>query len=377
MKVALVHNLPHGGARRVLAEHAARLGCETVELCLATAVPVGADATVVPCSPLAPRVAPALRPPLRYADLGMLLAAWRRLAAALRTSGADVVLAHPCQFLQAPAALLWTRLPTVYFCHEPRRVDHDPAARLTRNPRTRRLYGPLHRAEQAVDRRATAAAGRLVTNSRFTAGRVRAAYGREATPLPLGVPDRFRPPRQRPEDGGHVLSVGALIATKGHDLVVEAAALAARRRRVLVVAPRPDAGEERRLRTLARERGVDLDVRTEISDGDLRTAYQQAFATLYLARDEPFGLASLEAQACGSPVVVADEGGLPETIDAGATGWAVPREPAAAAACLDRLEDPWTRAAFAERAAARGAGCSWAQSAAAMAAVLEQEAARA
>jgi glycosyltransferase involved in cell wall biosynthesis len=377
VRVALVHNLPPGGARRVLAEHAGRLGCETVELCLGSAAPVGDGARVFAYAPLAPRVAPALRPALRYADLGRALAAWRRLAAALPATGADVVLAHPCQFLQAPPVLLWTGLPTVYFCHEPRRVDHEPAARLTRNPRTRRLYFPLHRAERALDGRA---AGRLVTNSDFTARQIRAAYGREADVLPLGVPDEFRPAASpgaaSPEAPGHVLSVGALIPTKGHDLALEAAALARRRRPVLVVAPRPDAGEERRLRARAAQLGVALEVRTAISEVALCAAFREAFATLYLARDEPFGLASLEAQACGCPVVVAAEGGLPETIIAGATGWAVPREAAAAAACLDRLEDPAVRVAFAQRAAAHGAQASWGASAAAMAAVLDEVAAR-
>jgi glycosyltransferase involved in cell wall biosynthesis len=380
VRVALVHNLPPGGARRVLAEHAGRLGRETVELCLGSAAPVGDGALVFPYAPLAPRVAPALRPALRYADLGRLLAAWRRLAAALPATRADVVLAHPCQFLQAPPVLLWTGLPTVYFCHEPRRVDHEPAARLTRNPRTRRLYFPLYRAERALDGRATRAAGRLVTNSAYTARQIRAAYGREADALPLGVPDAFRPAPSpsaaSPGAPGHVLSVGALIPTKGHDLALEAAALANRRRPVLVVAPRPDAGEERRLLARAAQLGVALEVRTAISEEELCAAFQAAFATLYLARDEPFGLASLEAQACGCPVVVAAEGGLPETILAGATGWAVPREAAAAAACLDRLEDPVVRAAFAQRAAAHGSQASWGASAAAMAAVLDEVAAR-
>ena len=71
---------------------------------------------------------------------------------------------------------------------------------------------------------------------------------------------------------------------------------------------------------------------------------------------------------------MADEGGLPETIVPGVTGWAVARLPAAAAASLDRLEDPATRAAFSARAAEHGARCTWTQSAAAMAAVLEQQA---
>lgn len=40
--------------------------------------------------------------------------------------------------------------------------------------------------------------------------------------------------------------------------------------------------------------------------------------------DEPLGLAQLEALALGTPVVVSDAGGLPETVEHGRTGWVLP-----------------------------------------------------
>ena len=93
---------------------------------------------------------------------------------------------------------------------------------------------------------------------------------------------------------------------------------------------------------------------------------------MYLAKAEPFGLVSIEAQACGCPVVVADQGGLPETVLHGSTGWRVPRGPEDAARRLDELEDPNRRAAMAARAADHGRGYSWDRSTNEMAGVLEQ-----
>jgi glycosyltransferase involved in cell wall biosynthesis len=73
---------------------------------------------------------------------------------------------------------------------------------------------------------------------------------------------------------------------------------------------------------------------------------------------------SLEAQACGCPVVVADEGGLPETLVDGVTGWRVQRNDATATARrLEQLEDTLLRARMSAAAAAHGSASSWRASA--------------
>jgi glycosyltransferase involved in cell wall biosynthesis len=343
-------------------EHGKRMGPGLQEFCLQTADPVTAGVQVIPYTPRAPSFRPSLRPLPRHLDLIALVLAWRRLAEAVNRSGCEVVLAHPCQYLQAPLALCWLEAPSVYFCHEPRRVDYEAAASARVNPRTRHVYGALHRAERALDRTAVRRAGRLLTNSHFTAGRIERAYGRVARPVPLGVPDAFRA-RGPEREPSHLLSVGTLIPSKGHDLAIAAAALAARRRPLVIVAPSLRADEAARLRALAVERSVELEIRIGVSDEELRDLYRGALATLYLAREEPLGLVSLEAQACGSPVIVADEGGLPETMIPGETGWAVSRSDAAAAAgAIDRLEDPAVRREFSTRAAQHGGAQTWERS---------------
>ncbi|WP_322748081.1 MULTISPECIES: glycosyltransferase family 4 protein [unclassified Frankia] len=54
-----------------------------------------------------------------------------------------------------------------------------------------------------------------------------------------------------------------------------------------------------------------------------------------VAFDEPFGLAVVEAMACGTPVVTYPRGAMPEVVDEGVTGYLVDG-PAAAAAAVER-----------------------------------------
>jgi glycosyltransferase involved in cell wall biosynthesis len=161
----------------------------------------------------------------------------------------------------------------------------------------------------------------------------------------------------------HLLSVGTLIPTKGHDLALRSAALAARSRPLVVVAPRRDQAEEDRLGAIAKAVGVELDLRVGVSDAELGELYATAHATLYLARLEPLGLVALEAQACGCPVVVADEGGLPETIVDGVTGWKVPRDAAMVARIVDLLDDADTREAASGAAVVNASRWNWTESA--------------
>jgi glycosyltransferase involved in cell wall biosynthesis len=362
VRVAVVHNLPLGGARRRLASQLDHLDEDIVEVCLETALPVTSEPIVVPFAPLAPKRSKAIRPPFRYRDLLMLLRAWRKAAAHIRSTGSDVVYLNPCRYLQAPPVLLEEIPPTLYFCDEPRRVDAEPGARSTRRSLTRPVYAPVNATERRLDLAATRRAHELATNSRYTAVQIDRVYGRAATVVTMGVADSLMAPRATPDVQPYLLTVGALIPSKGHDLVVEAAARTSRP--VTVVAPGHDPGEQARLERLAARLGVPLDVHVGISDTALSELYAGAHATVYLAKREPFGLVSLEAQACGCPVIVAAEGGLPETIIDGVTGWQTERDGAAAAAAIERLADRAVRDKMGAAARAHARNWSWAASAA-------------
>ena len=89
---------------------------------------------------------------------------------------------------------------------------------------------------------------------------------------------------------------------------------------------------------------------SELGDESLPLAY--ALATIYVgasrqtAKDvEGFGIALLEAQAAGTPVVAGQSGGIPDAVQDGVTGVLTdPEDPAAVAAAIAGLLDDPERA---------------------------------
>jgi glycosyltransferase involved in cell wall biosynthesis len=85
---------------------------------------------------------------------------------------------------------------------------------------------------------------------------------------------------------------------------------------------------------------VELMPQVNISDQELVEILNRASMMIYAPRLEPFGLAPLEAGACGVPVVAVAEGGVRETVVDGVTGILVRSDPAEAAALTRLRSDP-------------------------------------
>jgi len=95
---------------------------------------------------------------------------------------------------------------------------------------------------------------------------------------------------------------------------------------LVVLGPERDAsaGLRLRLRQLARKLGVDVVFVEGQPLENMKNWYDASYLVLYpTLAAEPFGLVSIEAQARGVPVIVANSGGLPETLQDGVTGLVV------------------------------------------------------
>ena len=180
----------------------------------------------------------------------------------------------------------------------------------------------------------TSRAHGLIANSNFVAERCRRLWKREVDAVvypPVDV-ESFRPAASRDEIEPWALIVSALVPYKFVDVAVRAFNRAGRR---LVVAG--DGPELSRLRALA---GPTVELRGAVSFEELQRLYRRA-SFFILPGEEDFGIAPVEAQASGRPVLALGRGGALETVIAGQTGafFAEPSEESLLAALpeIDRL----------------------------------------
>jgi glycosyltransferase involved in cell wall biosynthesis len=201
------------------------------------------------------------------------------------------------------------------------------------------------------------AADQLVSTSKAMAERTRAlAPGKPIAVVPFGVDlDVFGP--AGPRTGTEQLTIGtvkSLMPVYGVDTLIRAFAgvlkmVPDRSLRLRIVGRGPQASDLERLATsLGIRDRVDLigGVRHAAVPDELR----KIDVFVALSREESFGVAVIEASACGLPVVVSNVGGLPEVVREGITGSVVPPDDpeAAAHAIAELIASPEKRKTWGE-----------------------------
>jgi len=159
--------------------------------------------------------------------------------------------------------------------------------------------------------------------------------------------DRFKPgdsPRRRRT----VLFVGRILPHKGIDVLIQAFSIISRHDLELKIVGRPY--HKRYLEQLQKMvAGLNVSFYYDLTDEDIVHEYQQALVTVLpsVVQDcygkinelaELMGFTLLESQACGTPVICTDAGGMKEFVKEGETGFVVPQNsPDALAQKIDKI----------------------------------------
>jgi D-inositol-3-phosphate glycosyltransferase len=317
------------------------------------------------------------------AQLCALTSGVLRVEAAHEPGWYDVVHSH--YWLSGQVGWLATErwgTPLVHTAHTLAKVKNLALAEGDAPEPLRRVVG-----EQQV----VAAADRLVANTAEEAGQLvdlyAAPHDRVVTVAPGVDLEHFRPGEAGPHPSAHsrtrlgvppdavvLLFVGRIQPLKAPDVLLRAAARlldrdpALRSRLIVAVVGGPSGtglAEPTALQDLAASLGIADVVRFEppAAPERLRDWYRAADVVAVPSHNESFGLVALEAQACGTPVVATDIGGLRTTVRDGVSGLLVPgHDTGQWAAALTRALADRTR--LSTGALGHAAGFSWSATAA-------------
>ena len=207
--------------------------------------------------------------------------------------------------------------PHLCYCLTPMRYIWDQSdAYLGRGAR-RLIATPLVSALRHFDRRSTQSVTRFVAISRCVADRIERHYGRRASLLhpPVEV-ERFQ--IDPSASGKSYLLITSFAPYKYAEIAIDAVSRLGRP--MIVVGDGPSR------RRLQKQAPKHIQFLGRVSEDQLVELVQQSRALLQ-PQEEDFGIAALEAQSAGRPVIAFDRGGATETVRpwredrrAGATG---------------------------------------------------------
>lgn len=118
--------------------------------------------------------------------------------------------------------------------------------------------------------------------------------------------------------GDYFLTVSRLYADKRIDLIVKSFIKIPDKKLVIV----GNGPEKRKIENLIKGH-PNISLLSNINDDELNELYANCLATIFMARNEDYGLIPLEGMASGKPCIAANEGGCKETIVHGKTGFLI------------------------------------------------------
>ncbi len=229
-------------------------------------------------------------------------------------SGFDLVISS--SFCVAKGVLTGPDQLHVSYVHSPMRYAWDLQHQylqqhgLERGVRGLLTRGLLHRMRM-WDVRTANGVDHFISNSDFIARRIWKIYRREAQVIHPPVDTEFFQPA-RAERDDYYLTASRLVPYKCTRLLIEAFARLPERRLVVI----GDGPEFRKLKALA---GSNVSMLGQQPSPVLREHMQSARAFLFAAIED-FGIAPVEAQACGTPVIAYGRGGVAESVVEGKSG---------------------------------------------------------
>jgi len=203
----------------------------------------------------------------------------------------------------------------ISYCHSPMRYAWDNAELyLSQANISKGLKGYASRAVinylRKWDLKTASRPDFLVANSEFIAGKIKRIYNRNSDVIypPVDV-DKFDPTFKK---DNYYLTASRMVPYKRVDLIVEAFSKMSNKKLIVV-------GDGPELKNIKSKASANIEFQGYLESDALKSLMQGAKAFVFAA-EEDFGIAVVEAMACGTPVIAFKKGGTGESVINGKTG---------------------------------------------------------
>lgn len=325
LKVAIFHNTPGGGGIRLLNQVHSCLEKKGVLVEQYTITESSGDRSVNPYDDHEIFVKPWHGFIQRLAWVYLVLpSVHKKLASEINQGKFDLVIVTHDYFTKSPYICRYIRSKIYYLLHEPQREFYenykihcldikDLIANIIRFP------------IKLIEKHNTKFVDKIYVNSEYSRGVIKKIFNRESTIIYPRVDTKYFCPNKKVKKENLILSVGGLSKVKGHDFIIKSLYQILGDYTLVIVGDGREKDREY-LKRLASSKSEFIIFKNKVSDKKLLNLYRKSILLCIGAHLEPFGLTSLEAQSVGTPVVGVAEGGIPETIINGKTGYLVFRE---------------------------------------------------
>jgi glycosyltransferase involved in cell wall biosynthesis len=208
-------------------------------------------------------------------------------------------------------------LPLIWMCQEPSAFIHSDAWVSALQPRWKKVVAQgIRPLLKSIDLYLSKNTDMVFANSRFTATELKRVYGLDAAGVANpGIDTLLYHPDNSPRADA-IVTVAALTRFKRIDFLIKVFARLLQSYPSLSYHIIGKGDDEASLRTLADQLGIRDRVifHGKLDAIDLVSIHRTSLLFLHGAIDEPFGMAPLEAIACGTPVIAHNSGGPAEFV---------------------------------------------------------------
>lgn len=340
MRIAVWHNLPSGGGKRALYNHIKALKEKGHYLESWTT-----DFASQDYLPLSELIQEHIKPITSNLDeinniksslnrfkltIRLLKNHSRNCSEEIERKGFEIVFANSCGLTYIPFIGLYSKIPSVVYLGEPNRRLYEasengniwefPSYKLNirgiNRYRKDLLRTYLYRMQVQEEVNGAKSYSKVLVNSLFSRESIKRAYGIDSTVCYLGIDEKSFHINKAFSKEPYVVGMGRISQAKNVETAIHVISIIPQEHRPQLKWISNGFATEyyNTILALAKTLNVDFTPLININDEELSGVLSQAAVMIYTSHLEPFGLAPIEANLCGTSVVAIAEGGVRESI---------------------------------------------------------------